>query len=311
VGTTAINATVNGNPLNAALSWSSSNNSLATVSFSGTSCTVTIQPYNNQTTDQTVTITAIAQDGSGKTATCSIVIQPELPITDLEIVKTNLGGRFKLMNDIDLEYNNWTPIGSTDATSFRGYFDGNGHTITRLKVDNTALDNCGLFGVNSGSIKNLRVTASSINGGQYCGIIAGKNLRVNVDTFGVTEKCIAGSGDQSSGGGTADPFCTVTGTAYCGGLVGSNEGKITKCQSYAKVSCTATGNVYVGGLTGFNIQRVEYSCAFGDVNAQSGSVVGGLVGYSQGTIEICYARGAVWGKNYCSGFVGCAYLANI
>ena len=64
----------------------------------------------------------------------------------------------KLMKDIDLKGEEWTPI-----TSLIGYLDGNGHTISGLTLNGGTGKygspvNTGLIGELNGSIINLNVT---------------------------------------------------------------------------------------------------------------------------------------------------------
>ena len=81
---------------------------------------------------------------------------------------------FKLANDIDLsaysEGEGWEPIGTSGAP-FKGIFDGNGHTICNLKINRTT-DYVGLFGYNSGTIKNVCIECDIK--GKFCvGGVAG------------------------------------------------------------------------------------------------------------------------------------------
>ena len=70
---------------------------------------------------------------------------------ELAAVSNNLGGKYRLKNDIDLRGQNWTPIGSGEgyATgSFTGEFDGNGFTVKGLSINidnsvSTAVDDAG------------------------------------------------------------------------------------------------------------------------------------------------------------------------
>lgn len=98
------------------------------------------------------------------------------------------GTYFVLTNDIEIGNLNksWNPIGWYENASdlggtvrhkFTGHFDGAGHTISGLKVVDTAhdLNNVGLFGaVDGGSIKNLTVESDSgVHGADNVGILAG------------------------------------------------------------------------------------------------------------------------------------------
>lgn len=89
-------------------------------------------------------------------------------------------GYYTIQNDLELggvydedkgEWSGeqWTPL----TNEFKGTLDGLGHTITGLYINNSQ-DNQGLFGTLKGTVKNLRVTDSSVNG-QISGIIAGTN----------------------------------------------------------------------------------------------------------------------------------------
>ena len=78
---------------------------------------------------------------------------------------------------INLFNKEWEPISSSDSSIFRGLFDGNGHTISNLKITNTRNYN-GLFGINEGTISNLKTTGSIIVSSSstsqiYCGGIVG------------------------------------------------------------------------------------------------------------------------------------------
>ena len=83
------------------------------------------------------------------------------------------GKTIKLVEDIDLDNREWTPIGNEnenwDGYAFKGAFDGDGHTIRNLNVPDTALP--GLFGRITGVIQNLivlgEVHAGNIAANEY------------------------------------------------------------------------------------------------------------------------------------------------
>lgn len=81
-----------------------------------------------------------------------------------------------LTADIDMTGVKWTPIG-TKEKAFKGEFDGQGHVITNLNVNDPSLEYAGLFGYvskfsNPATIKNLGVFGE-FSGGKYVGGIAG------------------------------------------------------------------------------------------------------------------------------------------
>ena len=90
----------------------------------------------------------------------------------------NLGYTFRgktvvLINDIDLENKEWTPIGKSLEKSFQGTFEGGWHTVSNLKVTG-ANENVGLFGYAADAeIRNLTVTEADISGSRNVGGIAG------------------------------------------------------------------------------------------------------------------------------------------
>lgn len=109
---------------------------------------------------------------------------------DLYDVRNNMSGKYILMNDITFEdsdyergggfYNSgkgWDPIG-TSSTKFTGTFDGNGHKIHNLRINNPTADYQGLFGYVSGAtISNVTLVNADITGhedvGGVCGHLSG------------------------------------------------------------------------------------------------------------------------------------------
>lgn len=89
-----------------------------------------------------------------------------------------LGADIRLNNDaVPTSGNQWTPIG-TNSKRFAGTFDGQGHTISGLYINNSLQDQ-GLFGYidKSAIVQNLIVTGSVTTGGDSTGGIVGKSPR--------------------------------------------------------------------------------------------------------------------------------------
>ena len=225
---------------------------------------------------------------------------------------------FVLANDIDLTAwcatnGNWEPIGYDYSHSFEGTFDGNGHVISNLKINNPTADYQGLFGYIVGAdIKNIGIENVNIIGQSYTGGLVG-NLQSNSR---VTNSFTTG---------------IVKGTGYLGGLIGSPGSDtcyIESCYSEADVvgtggyvggiaglfsygsltNCYATGNVSsnndsVGGLVG-SLMGGSITNSYATGNVSGYSTVGGLVGYSSGSIINSYATGDVNGHNVVAGLVG-------
>ena len=97
---------------------------------------------------------------------------------------TNYSGQyFQLINDIDLNNIEWTPIGNT-SNSFRGIFDGAGHIISNVTISTnstpSSIESYGIFGTIGGGaqravIKNLEIDNVSVSLG---GSSRGQNRRM-------------------------------------------------------------------------------------------------------------------------------------
>ena len=218
-----------------------------------------------------------------------------------------------LDKNIDLTGKDWTPIGTDYDNSYKGTFDGGGHTITGLTFT-TNDEYAGLFGWlnRAGTVKNVvmegvQITSNQIYGGSIGGV-AGYS-------WGTIENCsVSGS---------------VSGTVYVGGVVGAQiGGSITGCSSSATVkgttdvggvagqtnssatltACYATGNVTLeidpirnisgGGLVGFNGGNGLWACyATGNVTSTGSSTgymhIGGFLGNNYTTVTACY-----WKNNH-------------
>ena len=186
-----------------------------------------------------------------------------------------------LDTDIDLTGKDWTPIGTDYDNSYKGTFDGGGHTITGLTFT-TNDEYAGLFGWlnRAGTVKNVvmegvQITSDQIYGGSIGGVVG--------YSWGTIENCsVSGS---------------VSGTVYVGGVVGAQiDGSITGCSS----SATVKGMVDVGGVAGqTNGGATLTACyATGNVIIEIDPVKnisgGGLVGFNGGNgVRACYATGNV------------------
>ena len=229
----------------------------------------------------------------------------------MNIAKLVNGGKtdinITLDTDIDLTGKDWTPIGTDYDNSYKGTFDGSGHTITGLTVT-TNDQHAGLFGYldRAGTVKNVVMEGVQItnnHGSGYAGGVVGFSR-------GTIENCsVSGS---------------VSGTVFVGGVVGDQwVGSITGCSSSATVkgtgcvggvagdknsgatmtACYATGNVtieidpinkiYGGGLVGFNGGKDVRACyATGNVTSTGSSTgnvhIFGLLGDNRTTVTACY-----------------------
>ena len=200
----------------------------------------------------------------------------------------NLDINITLDTDLTLTDMVWTPIG-TSGNTYKGTFDGGGHTITGLTV--TGSDQyTGLFGYigTDGTVKNVVLTEVNITSGTFVGGVAGWSFGGNIENCSVSG--------------------SVSGTVSAGGVVGSQVGgSITGCSSLA----TVKGMTNVGGIAGeTNSSASLTGCyATGDVTVENdgthNSSAGGVVGINGGgTLTACYATGSVTGSGSGTIYVG-------
>ena len=206
-----------------------------------------------------------------------------------------------LDKNIDLTGKAWTPIGTDYDNSYKGTFDGGGHTITGLTFT-TNDEFAGLFGWlnRAGTVKNVvmegvQITSNQIYGGSIGGVVG--------YSWGTIENCSV-SGN-------------VSGTVYVGGVVGAQiGGSITGCSS----SATVKGMVDVGGVAGQTNSSATLTACYAtgnvtiEINPKKNIAGGSLVGMNAGiSLLACYATGNVTstgsstGKVHIGGFLGNNY----
>lgn len=246
---------------------------------------------------------------------------------------------YVLTNDLDISpddnYNNdgfewngtddgWVPIGNATyeliengdddywdwiQEDFDGHFDGQGHTITGLEIDNydASDDYIGLFGqTNYATIINLNIEGADIDGGDTevdlndgAGILVGTdynstftNINVSGDIYNVDD--------------------------YIGGIVGYTEGtRISRSTSAGTIDGIDGDSDYTGGIVGraddnsnthTRLVRVSSSVEVNDPNSESMNIdwVGGIVGEANDWIFINEATfsGSVNGEDNVGGIAG-------
>ena len=213
-----------------------------------------------------------------------------------EITKRGFSGYyFSLSDDIKLEGGNWIPIG--DDNSFRGHFDGKGHTVDGLRVDvvkenssENSLDNttayAGLFGyVEDGTLCNLGVRlhedgikAVSNNNDAFAGGIVG--LQIGFEDNTLLRNCfVVGNGKVEA---------TAEFSGFAGGIAGlisfsvPNSATLTHCYATVDVEATANITCCAGGIAGSSYGRLSYTYATGSVktnktNQYAGGICGDIV----------------------------------
>lgn len=178
---------------------------------------------------------------------------------------------------------NWKPIGG-DEFIYTGTFDGNGHTISNLRVSEMVNFNAGFIGRlgTSGTVKNLTIENSSIEGIMDIGAFVANNR-------GTISNCTLGTG------------CTVIGnkTGDTGGITGFNSsGTIDNCHLLSGSAVMGMTESRVGGITAYNNSGTISNCSMERGSTVSGKkVVGGITGVAMaGNVTACYALGTVVGS---------------
>ena len=191
---------------------------------------------------------------------------------------------YLLANDIDLSgYPDWTPIGTFTPNSpqancpFSGVFDGQGYSITGLKMSGNE-DSKGLFGYTySGAIRNVVIRNPEIEGKDQVGALVGYQAYSNQ---GIKNCAVIGG--------------KIQGRSHVGGLVGyMEESPIQNCYSTCEVVAM---DFYAGGIVGDHrvVASIRNCYATGNI---SGKYSGGIVGVAQ-DVERCVALGqTVTGKS--------------
>ncbi len=152
-------------------------------------------------------------------------------------------GKFvKLTSDIDLENEEWTPIGNS-TNKFQGKFDGGEYTVSNLKITGNN-SYVGLFGYTTdGEIKNLTVNNAEVSGYLGVGVVAGCPYTSDYTNITVTG------------------HVEVNGFAYVGGVLGRN---LYADATDITLDVDATSYVYANSVDGDTAYR---------------TYVGGVIGF--------------------------------
>ncbi|GLQ76999.1 hypothetical protein GCM10007881_05150 [Mesorhizobium huakuii] len=221
-------------------------------------------------------------------------------VNGLQAINSGLSGRYALANTIDATATyNWNgpkgfiPLGTDGNTNilnsgngFNGTFDGLGNTINYLRSTPGGANYAGLFGYigGGGVVRNVGLVDAVVMASYETGTIAGWNKG-------------SISGVWASG--------QIHGASATGGLVGQNDGSITR--SFSTVGVNARDYNSAGGLVGANTASGTISQSYSTGWVLGSSFVGGFVGLNQGSISDSYSTGPASGINggtQVGGFVG-------
>lgn len=223
--------------------------------------------------------------------------------------KVNAGERTacaKLTADINLNNEEWTPIGGNSGYAteyYSGDFDGNGKTISNFSITKATYNFAGFFSYvkDSATIHDLKISKATISssknnvGGIVGTIIDGtiQNCSFDGAVTGTTKGYAGGIAGYLGNQKTTTP--TIKNCANFGSISAGYAGGIT---GYAKFSnpiqnCynrgTITGQSRTGGIVGQNMNGAKIDSCF-NIGALSGTSIGAISGFNGVTSSIinCY-----------------------
>ncbi len=258
-------------------------------------------------TTQAVNFRIMPWQGSGTAASPYLIKTTD----DLRQLATDVNGGnryngtyFQLTNDLDFQptsawdnltstEDNYTAIGDISlgyTHYFYGHFDGNGYTISGIRINKGNTGGQGLFSIIGGGaeVSNLTLTNTRIIGGNNTGGIVGHNYGGKVSNCHVTATVAIHAANS------ANNACQSH-----GGIVGSNTKEqntvatVSGCTSAAKLT-TAEGIACqdFGGIAGYSACTLTGNMAIGaNVAECNGSRHGAIVGRNaNGTLTNNYYR---------------------
>ena len=236
---------------------------------------------------------------------------------ELAAINENLSGHYVLTADIDLAGAEWTPIGSfmpgggeegelpDMALAFTGTFDGQGHTIRGLTVNQPEAWAVGLFGcIANAQVGNFTLEGATVDGMMMAADVVGYTFSSTVHDVKLV------------GGKVTAHYAEMAAEGMFGGIAGAGMASvITGCEVQADVvipdgmanagivggglemtsviNCTATGSVTagngcygIGGISGCGFAAEEFT----NLTAQDVTItvgddcfwIGGITGYAGG-----------------------------
>ena len=204
-------------------------------------------------------------------------------------------GEYALVSDLNEDSDGYDDLASSSANNgdgweqieeFTGTFDGQGYTISDLRMDRLGDDYKGLFGEieDDATIRNLTIRNADMRGGRYFGVLVGyfDGEDITIEDVNIDNSTIESDSERAGLliGDTGTNVSGVVENIHVAGKVDSPEARQT------------------GGLAGrIRDERVEILDSSANVTVIGDSEVGGLVGENDGVIERSYAIGNVTGMD--------------
>lgn len=197
---------------------------------------------------------------------------------------TEPNGTAITLNNYKPSASNWTTIGSLS-----GSIDGNGKTITGLRVYTTS-DNTGLIGVMTGTIKNLTLSDAVVySTASYTAVLAAQLTNGSIMNCTITDNCSVGNAGS---------------TGMLGGFSGQASGSIIDCNNNGRVN----GYRNVGGIIGYGVSVTLQGCTNTGEVIGSAYRIGGIAGqcFSSKNVVACSNTGIISGDSNVGGIIGYA-----
>ena len=197
-------------------------------------------------------------------------------------------------------FRRWTPIG---YYGYGGVFDGQGHTVNGLYINDTNRNSVGLCVglLNKGCIKNLGIEDSYFNEYDVGGVADSNNgTIINCYCNGVFVANNRAGGIVSDNYGTimnCNAVTKITAEEGAGGIAGSNSGTITNCYSNAEI----TADYDKGEIAGSNYGTIKncYYLSDEETNEDNGVTGKTKEQFASGEVAFCLQneeQETVWGQ---------------
>lgn len=280
------------------------------ISASGTSAGLTLAYGTGYSLNNGARVTL-----SGTSASLSLGGTSYTLIHDLTGLQSMSGsGNYALGNDIDASATaSWNSgAGFDPINGFTGTFTGLGHFVDSLTINRPSAATVGLFGLTSGSIRDITLSNASITGSGTVGSIAARLSAGSLTNVHVTGN-VTGQGSEIGGlvgwsdQGTislSSAAVNVSGVSEVGGLVGRNRAA-NIAYSYSTGNVTGTGSA-IGGLIGSTVQGTALTDVYASGSVTGGSETGGLIGTQDSTainLTDAYWDASATGQSFAIGFI--------
>lgn len=243
-----------------------------------------IEAVNDALSKAVIGGSQVFEDGSGSKGDPYIIAES----LQLErfAQKVNEGNDYKgkyieLSSDLELN-GEWTPAGTKEAP-FAGFFNGKGHTISGLSIQENTVKYAGLFGYLAAGAKVSDVKLEDVNISREAGASEAGAIAGSTENGVIIDNCqVHGTIEASNS----------TGISYAGGIAGRLGQESVVSNVYADVSVAAlsgTGSAYAGGIIGMSVNKcilingASFGSVFAKTDAVTISAAGGVFGTQSGT----------------------------